>query len=182
MQAFYHAGTQVMTIRTRLASRHLNREPQRERFSVLLAAVERALSLATAAALLDEPSSQGRIAGPESAALLLEAVVEHVRRTRFPHLPTRVSAIFLTPTMEDARRFEELTPGKRGYIHCCLAEPDDGAVLDWNLIVPPARWDPGTPLDRLFEIATRYWSGESSAHPIREFVTHGQVMVLQRME
>ncbi|MEK7215865.1 MAG: hypothetical protein AAB289_09760 [Chloroflexota bacterium] len=182
MKAFYHADSQALTIRTRLISRHLNREPQRSRFSALLGVLEGAdLKTTTATGLIDA-GLFARAGGPGEREMLIEAVLEYARRARFNGLPSRAGALFLTPTLGEAKRFAELVPVRCGHIHCCLAEPDDGALLDWSLIAPAASWDLDAPLDRLAAMADAYWSAANSGDPLWEFVTHGQVMVLQRME
>jgi hypothetical protein len=176
VKAFYHADSVPMTIRTRLASRHLRHEPERGALAQVIALVERgAPATQDLAALRDLLASLG-FEGPGIDRLIVEATAEVLRRLEFPERPARADALFLTPSPQEARRFAAQA-GNRPVLHCCLAEPDDGAVLDWGLLAA-ALDDGGMPA--LVERVGRYWRGEPGPDPLWEFVTHGQVMVLQQ--
>lgn len=176
MKAFYHADSVPMTIRTRLVSRYLRHDRERGAVAQVITRTEGG-PLATQD-LVALREMLGELGFEEAGAdrLIVEAVAEVVRHTDFPDRPARAGALFLTPSPQEARRFAALA-GDRPVLHCCLAEPDDGAVLDWSLLAVPL--DEGG-LAVLAERVERYWRGEPGPEPLWEFVTHGQVMVLQR--
>ena len=165
-----------MTIRTRLVSRHLCQAADRSGFDRLLRQFDAAPPASHDLGALRTTLGGLGFDAATSDRLIVEAVAEALRRSGHAERPERASAMFLTPSPQEARRYAAAA-GDRPVLHCCLAEPDDGALLDWSLLAAPL--EPGG-VPALVERVGRYWRGEPGPALLWEFVTHGQVMVLQQ--
>ncbi|WP_104472848.1 DUF2441 domain-containing protein [Acinetobacter indicus] len=93
---------------------------------------------------------------------LMEAVLELVRRSEFPNLPSRMSSMFCWESLDCANNF--ITSNRLTNVNIYEIEAKDYFVGDMSIIFL------GGQLVHSLELARKYWAGEKGPKPILEAV------------
>ena len=106
--------------------------------------------------------------------ILKEVLSEHVRAKEFVDKPGRLESTFLSPSLEDAQRFREMTRQMydRPYLYVCSVR--DGVAIFRGDISYLGSVDPFAPIEeQLNELLSRargYWQGDESDNPCIELL------------
>jgi hypothetical protein len=98
-----------------------------------------------------------------------EGVFEHVRVAHFPHLPSRLKALYVFPSTEAADRAQRewYASDPKVAIRAWIAQGSNVHEADAQLLRgSPESW-PGN--------AERYWAGETTDDPFPELIVHGSL-------
>ena len=114
---------------------------------------------------------------PDMQLVLIEALFERTRVQVAPDLPSRLTSVFLWPTVELARDFRERYR-PRGLIHRCLLT--EGLALSRDASLVAARVDLAAVIDDEIQTierrAVRYWTTDG-AIDYPEILVQGTVVV-----
>ena len=93
---------------------------------------------------------------------LMEAILELVRRSEFPNLPSRMTSMFCWGNLNDANTFIE----KNGLTSANIYEIETESYFmgDMSIIFL------GGQLIHSLELARKYWAGEKGPNPILEMI------------
>ena len=106
--------------------------------------------------------------------VLKEVLLEHVRAREFADRPGRLDSTFLSPSLEDAQRFREMTrqTDDRPYLYFCSVS--DGVPIFRADVSYLGSVDPlaliDEQLNELRRLARAYWQGDESANPCIELL------------
>lgn len=115
------------------------------------------------------------ITGPNvPVSLAIELVVELVRRESFPERPSRLSSVFGSSTLDDARQFKTLygTPSDPIFRVSC----DTSFRCDFDLLRM------GHSILAAWLLATKYWSGKQGPDPTWEELLVPPVNIMERVD
>lgn len=93
---------------------------------------------------------------------LMEVVLELVRRSEFPNLPSRMSSMFCWESLDCANNF--ISNNNLTNVNVYEVEAEDYFVGDMSIIFL------GGQLIHSLELARKYWAGEKGPNPILEAI------------
>lgn len=179
---FFHASTTELAPGTVLEHRFSLVEQRLNRYEVLEAAYLDGGGMLKAVALAETARARGDLYQIQVA--VREMVLEHVRRFKFPHLPSRQSCIFGSPSHADALLFRDTVNKDRQYLYACAVEDNEPPFIG-DLRRIPVFWVFGHILqvNTMGQFAQEYWSGDQAPNPILEVLAKpGSVKVTARAD
>ena len=127
-----------------------------------------------------------RLLGLESAMtkmmVVLEAIFEHTREKLASHLPSRLDCVFVWPTLESAKKFQQQY-FPEGVIHRCIME-GQAVELDGGLLPPGINLSDlsvevfSAELHAVQLRAEKYWTAQESTN-LAELLVVGNVEVVR---
>ena len=148
-------------------------------YQIVRSAINEGIPVLKSILLYDEFLAQVNKKSSSLPFYLKESILEETRATEFPDKPSRLGGIFLCPTLDDIKRFQEKIRPDNHYIYTCEIEGGTSATCDlWlvsraNVLLPIA-----DQFDVLKERAIDYWNGNQTQSPIMEIVTNGKVTII----
>ena len=176
-EEYYHASHDILEIgkvldQSRLMPNQLQWQWEMVRSAVQGEPEPRNLAVLKALLLTDIFIGQGK--QQVLPFVLKEVLLEHVRAREFADKPGRLESTFLSPSLEDAQRFREMTRQTydRPYLYVCSVRygvPIFRAdVSHANSVNPLAPID--EQLNELLSRARTYWKGDESDNPCIELL------------
>ena len=176
MAEYYHASHDLLEIGKVLDQSRLRPDQLQWQWEMVSSALgePEPTNLAVLKALLLTDIFIGRGKLQVLPFILKEVLLEHVRATEFADKPGRLESTFLSPSLEDARRFREITRQAydRPYLFLCslrAGTPIFRADASYLSSVNPL--DPiDEHLNELRSRARAYWQGDESDTPCIELL------------
>ncbi len=110
--------------------------------------------------------------------LLREKILEDIRRRYYSKKPSRLNAIFLLETLEEARNFRNQSNPWNLIYEVEISDPSKPLHRgDYNKVSPHPNENY---LEKIEEIAHAYWKGENIQRP--EIVVESPIKIIQRIE
>lgn len=104
---------------------------------------------------------------------VVELATELIRKAQFPHMPSRMTCLYASETLDGARTFA--TRCNVAESHILLVEAAQFHRLDMHML------SLGPTIASSMNILTKYWQGAASSDPFWEILIHGPVQVISRV-
>lgn len=108
----------------------------------------------------------------DDRSALCEWILEYVRATKFPYMPTRFKCLFVTKSKQEALHWAQYW--KCQDFNLVEIESSNYCELDcsWFSDPQPAIFNCPSATARIYEEAVKYWSGQHSDKPRLEILIH----------
>jgi len=115
-----------------------------------------------------------------TAVALRELAMEQVRQAEFPQYPSRMACLYVSKTLEEARRWADFFASLGRPVYGIVKIRVDGRVFEGDACLC---FD-GTPDQaRNMALARRYWRCESTGNPpVTELLADGRLEVVEMVE
>ncbi len=105
---------------------------------------------------------------------VVELATELIRQAQFPHMPSRMTCLYASETLDGAITFA--TRCNAAESHILLVEATQFHRLDMHML------SLGPTIASSLNILSKYWQGAASSDPFWEILIHGPVQVVSRVD
>lgn len=105
---------------------------------------------------------------------VVELATELIRQAKFPHMPSRMTCLYASDTLDGAKTFACRCNSASSHIF--LVEAAQFHRLDMHML------SLGPTIASSLNILSKYWQGAASSDPFWEILIHGPVQVVSRVD